>query len=1300
MDPTIKQDHLMKPNHFDALSKIAHKRGLEPKEQEEKPGLFHARVVRNLTSKIEKMKNKSQIKEDLLNTARETLASARQKFEYVGLVHKILAKICIKTKKYTELKTVLDAARQAEEKAWKAWEKPYKELKSLQKDLIQAEKYAPLIPKETQTKKLELTLGNSAITASIPNLTAGKQKQKPEATHISPSLPTPSQEPMAPSLDQAPIEPPSSIGVRLEKTTRSSVVPVQELDKAAIPTYPALPSEIRTFIDRAKKDILSIPNDELEKGLDAALQMGENIKNPEDKTTLLSVSERVAQSYIQTDFQKTLAIRMETAKKIGPSSPFSDFHLKLSKAHPKFGLRLQPLDTSLFKNHTLTVQKRTYTDGIHQTTKLRVNTKLSHPARNQIQRSIEQLKNNPNHQEALLSVLPAGFCKGVKVTEELSGYYRKLDSSQNMEGDFSSDQNQGIGFKTNLVQVRDEKGKLQPIQIPFLSHVIEFEGVGKVIIGNNPSLVSEFNQLSIELDSNITDEEAASKLHIIFAALGLSTVSSTARSEDIERIKILQLFRGYYPKEAFGFEKEAQTFEESIESLQKRILEKVPQMKLEFERFADQPDLMYQQEVYPGQYVWSIKGLADEARDVGALVLMSGVGTLSDTFDVAVKRIISMVETGPMSTQDRLHAGMIINGFSSDSDLISGGAESVFTRMVTKSMSKNLKAYPLAGKIQILYDLDIVERVGFAYSHDEFGTKDPKTYSYRPNIVELTESASKLNEVCIRNHISPKFIKGVIVANDDEKKKLIDAFRAGNLLEGQPGSESIHGISINKFIHVGQLKPEYLSPAASPQTKKTQRQFLLKDLNLQGKTITDTQVQELIRNYPNIQSLNLRNATLTDGQLQVLIKNFPKLRDLNLSGCNGISNAALENLPNHVEKLNLSGCSQFTDEALRNLPKNMRDLNLSGCSQLTDEATTHLPENISVLYLSGCHQLKSPNLKGLVKLRELYLTGCTQLTDAVLGNLPRNLEVLDLRGCTQLTDAAFDNLTENNISYLNLSGCNQLKSPNFQHFGQLGNLKLSGCLQLTDVRNLRESISYIDLSGCNQLKRANFKDLVKLYELNLTDCSQLADEALKNLPNSLQDLNLTGCNSLTTAVLKPLTVIRSLKLSDRLEKALADVKIEAQKKFGAIRAAKIKSLNEYPFNKRDELIRQCREINPYFSGKIGADSQLQLAVDGDIVVGFYHAEKSEGKFQQRNFALQENLNKNLGKDIEKNLIIKAIEEAKINKIELEITTWSQGDVEEVIEFYKNIARLKPHIKLTESHRTTSDGDNVCTFIFS
>ena len=174
------------------------------------------------------------------------------------------------------------------------------------------------------------------------------------------------------------------------------------------------------------------------------------------------------------------------------------------------------------------------------------------------------------------------------------------------------------------------------------------------------------------------------------------------------------------------------------------------------------------------------------------------------------------MQTGALSTQDRFQVGITIVGDSSGEDLRTGGGGAVFARMITKNMPKTPKSYPLHGKLQILYDLRLVERVGYAYGADKYGTKEQKEYANRANIVELTKQyqndpwRAKGNELCINHRIGPEFIKGLLVENDKQKDELIKLLTAEGLLTVNIKNETcFNGIPIDQFIHVGEFDEKH-----------------------------------------------------------------------------------------------------------------------------------------------------------------------------------------------------------------------------------------------------------------------------------------------------------------------------------------------------------------------------------------------------------------------------------------------------------------------------------------------------------
>lgn len=560
-----------------------------------------------------------------------------------------------------------------------------------------------------------------------------------------------------------------------------------------------LPLDIQVFIQDVREDITLISIDRLEKGLNRALSEGSCIMKSEDKTTLFSVAERVSQIYKQSNLlDKALAVRLKTAQAISPGKPLVDLPTKLTNEHPILGLKLYPVGTSGLKNHTLGVQARKFTDGSRQ---FHFSAKLNHFKREEMQALLDYIKNNP---EKLYDALPEQFCKSVKLWIEQTTYKERTDGIRKWEGDFSLDNQKAVQEISELFNICE-------------SQVICFEGVGVFKVGNSPEFISEYNRITLDLDPEISPVDAVQKIHIIFAALGIGTVSSSSRCEDIERIKTLQLFRGFYPRESYLLERDSNTFEESVVALQDRIIRQVREMKELFKHyFIDHPGEVYSQNVYPDQSVWAIKGISDQVRRVGGIGLMAGlVG--KDITDIK-DRLISTLKYGAMSTQDRFELGIITEGQKSMCDLKAGGGESVFLRLITKSMPKNLDHYPYAGDVQILYDLDLLERVGYAYSCNSFGTKNSILYKKRLNIIDLTKKIEKSicnfqeNEICIGHRIGPEFIRGIRLNNSFVhcKDQIMEVFKKeGLVIKNSLNQDCFHGKPIDEFIRLGDVKAEY-----------------------------------------------------------------------------------------------------------------------------------------------------------------------------------------------------------------------------------------------------------------------------------------------------------------------------------------------------------------------------------------------------------------------------------------------------------------------------------------------------------
>jgi hypothetical protein len=118
----------------------------------------------------------------------------------------------------------------------------------------------------------------------------------------------------------------------------------------------------------------------------------------------------------------------------------------------------------------------------------------------------------------------------------------------------------------------------------------------------------------------------------------------------------------------------------------------------------------------------------------------------------------------------------------------------------------------------------------------------------------------------------------------------------------------------------------------------------------------------------------------------------------------------------------------------------------------------------------------------------------------------------------KLEQISTNNTLQQNLTTLNLSGCNNITDEGLQQLTQLKNLTtldLSGCKQITDggLNNLAQltKLTTLDLCGCELITNAglnNFAQLTKLTTLNLCNCYKITDAGFKSLRLNLPNIKI------------------------------------------------------------------------------------------------------------------------------------------------------------------------------------------------
>ncbi len=337
------------------------------------------------------------------------------------------------------------------------------------------------------------------------------------------------------------------------------------------------------------------------------------------------------------------------------------------------------------------------------------------------------------------------------------------------------------------------------------SYEIHLEGLGKITIGADPNCITLYDKISIQMEKgkNLYD------FHEALAFLNLEDALRQSANEDVERMKLGHLFRIFKPRDATPFERTESFFSLSLEDFKKEILTLSPEMESIFAKYLPKMEL---REIVPGRMRFAIDGLSDELTAKGALGLTAGLmgaGSAQETYE----RVASILKMGMMSSETRRDNHVGRPGLSWGADYFTGGADSVFTQIVTDK-NKSYNDFWYHSDVRFLISPKALENGTYQYHDDAFGTR--KTWAWwleamyleRDNIFEFldTERASFRgdNEVMLKERLAPELITGIVVNDFKMKNGILNYLRDKNIVQlDSSGNETIFSKPVDEFISVG-----------------------------------------------------------------------------------------------------------------------------------------------------------------------------------------------------------------------------------------------------------------------------------------------------------------------------------------------------------------------------------------------------------------------------------------------------------------------------------------------------------------
>lgn len=200
--------------------------------------------------------------------------------------------------------------------------------------------------------------------------------------------------------------------------------------------------------------------------------------------------------------------------------------------------------------------------------------------------------------------------------------------------------------------------------------------------------------------------------------------------------------------------------------------------------------------VTDGYFTFYDQATADLAKKKGVAYVWSGVGSKTSATYI--------IESGEMTASaQRLKRGILTGGASVGSDIGTGGADNVFTRI---AMQKNVGTEYFNdsfahGDYQFIFDRKILGRTDwYAYTGDEFGTTQGSTFSNRraasAHFDALNRRYCSSNETMFRKSVSLSDMTEIRCNSPRKKQELIDSLHSRGITE-------INGIKLEQFIKVG-----------------------------------------------------------------------------------------------------------------------------------------------------------------------------------------------------------------------------------------------------------------------------------------------------------------------------------------------------------------------------------------------------------------------------------------------------------------------------------------------------------------
>lgn len=198
--------------------------------------------------------------------------------------------------------------------------------------------------------------------------------------------------------------------------------------------------------------------------------------------------------------------------------------------------------------------------------------------------------------------------------------------------------------------------------------------------------------------------------------------------------------------------------------------------------------------VFDGYSTLIEEGISKEYVQDGARFMFAGISERDS--------VVAIIKSkGLMSTNKRVTQGFMGNGASMSADVDSGGSDSVFVRLSTKSsQGTQYRTSYRAENYRILVDPSEMDRTDwYAYNFDNYGTTRESVFNQRTSVraflKDVQQNYSESNEMMFRHGIRREKFVGISCETGYLRDELLRGLKAENITE-------VNGIPIEKFVKV------------------------------------------------------------------------------------------------------------------------------------------------------------------------------------------------------------------------------------------------------------------------------------------------------------------------------------------------------------------------------------------------------------------------------------------------------------------------------------------------------------------